>query len=115
MNCKSCNSQNHRRFSSEINVHFPGLQNLDRPPVFVFPKLLVCMDCGFTEFDIPEGELLLLGKDTAASGRKTFGTPDWNSDLSEFVAGLPFSSREIETTECTADKPPALKNGFYRH
>jgi hypothetical protein len=41
---------------------FPGQKNLDKPTVFVFPKLLVCMDCGFAAFSIPEAELRLLGK-----------------------------------------------------
>jgi hypothetical protein len=74
MTCKSCTAENHRKFSSEIKVHFPGLKNLDKPPVFVFPKLLVCMDCGFTEFAIPEGELRLLGEDVMASGTTTLPT-----------------------------------------
>jgi hypothetical protein len=41
-------------------VHFPGLEGLHKPIVWVFPKLFVCMDCGFTEFAIPETELELL-------------------------------------------------------
>ena len=41
-------------------IHFPGLRNIDNPPVFVFPELHVCMDCGITEFAIPETELGLL-------------------------------------------------------
>ena len=115
MICKSCSSENQRRFTSEINIHFPGLKNLDKPPVFVFPKLLVCMDCGFTEFNIPETELQRLGKDTVARGSATLPTREWSLDLSEFVAGLPFSSGEIKTRECGADEPLALKNGIYRH
>jgi hypothetical protein len=115
MSCKLCTSENQRRFSSEILVHFPGLKNLDKPPVFVFPKLQVCMDCGFTEFAIPETELRLLGKDSATRGPTTSPAHDWSFDLSEFVAGLPFSTREIETPECAADKPLTLKYGFYRH
>jgi len=115
MSCKLCTSENQRRFSSEILVHFPGLENLDKPPVFVFPKLLVCMDCGFTEFAIPETELRLLGKTPAARGSATLPTRQWSLDLSEFVAGLPFSTGEIETPECAADKPLTLKYGFYRH
>jgi hypothetical protein len=108
MTCKSCTSENHRKFSSEINVHFPGLKNLDKSPVFVLPKLLVRVDCGFTEFAIPEGELRLLGKDAMASGTTTLPTRQWSFDLSEFVVGLPFSSGQIETLECAADKPLAL-------
>jgi hypothetical protein len=115
MRCKSCTSENHRKFSSEVNVHFPGLKNLDKRSVFVFPKLLVCMDCGFAEFAVPETELLLLGKDAMASGTTTLPTPEWGSDLSEFVVGLPFSGGEIESSECAADKPLSLKNGFCRH
>jgi hypothetical protein len=43
-------------------VHFPDREGLDKPVVRVFPKLLVCMDCGFTEFAIPETELAELAK-----------------------------------------------------
>jgi hypothetical protein len=60
MICKSCTSKNHLRFSAEINVHFGGWAGLSKPGVLVFPKLLVCMDCGFTEFAIPEAELARL-------------------------------------------------------
>ena len=37
-------------FPAEINIHFPGMENLKQPTVFVFPTLLICLDCGFTEF-----------------------------------------------------------------
>lgn len=66
MTCRSCTSENQRKFTSEIAVHFSGLKNLDKPTVFVFPQLLVCVDCGFTEFSIPETELRLLEKRPAA-------------------------------------------------
>jgi hypothetical protein len=46
-----------RDFSGEIAIHFPGLDGLDKPIVWVFPKLLVCLDCGFTEFEVPKNEL----------------------------------------------------------
>jgi hypothetical protein len=115
MNCKTCTSENQRTFGSEINVHFLGLKNLDKPSVFVFPKLLVCMDCGFTEFAIPETDLRLLGKDTLGSETARSPVLAESVDLSEFVAGLPFSTGEIETGECAADNPLALKNAFYRH
>src|SRR5208282_2820118 len=114
MSCKSCSSENQRKFSSEINVHFPGLKNLDKPPVLLFPKLLVCMDCGFTEFAVPENELHLLGRDATTRGTKRFPTHEWSFDLSEFSARLPFGSGEIDARECVADKPLAQKNGFYR-
>src|SRR5271170_974590 len=46
MNCALCRSSNLREFGTEILIHFCGLKNLDKPPVWAFPKLLVCLDCG---------------------------------------------------------------------
>ena len=60
MSCLSCASGNQAEFPAEINVHFPSLKNLERPAVLVFPKLLVCLDCGFSQFTIPEKELALV-------------------------------------------------------
>jgi hypothetical protein len=60
MQCKVCGSHNQTEFNAEINVHFPGLKNVDKPAVLVFPKLLLCPDCGFTEFTLSETELHLL-------------------------------------------------------
>jgi len=54
-------------------IHFSALEGLDKPPVWVFPKLLVCMDCGFTELAIPKTELALLAsgmRKSEASGRQ---------------------------------------------
>jgi len=65
MSCRSCQSENQRNFNGEIAIHFPGLKGLDKPVVFVFPKLLLCLDCGFTEFAIPEGELRRLTESDA--------------------------------------------------
>jgi hypothetical protein len=55
--CRSCGSNNQAKFGSEINIHFPHLKDLDKPAILVFPKTVVCLDCGFTEFTIPEAEL----------------------------------------------------------
>jgi hypothetical protein len=62
MSCSSCTSNNRTRFDAEIMIHFPGRKNLDRPALMVFPQLAVCLDCGFTEFTIPEEKLRLLGE-----------------------------------------------------
>jgi len=42
---------------SEIGIRFPGLKNIDKPVVWVFPELVVCLDCGTAEFAVPEAEL----------------------------------------------------------
>jgi hypothetical protein len=68
MPCKSCGAENRGEFRAEIVIHFPGLKNIDKPVVCVFPELVVCLDCGIAEFAVPETELRLLARgDTAAA------------------------------------------------
>jgi hypothetical protein len=57
MRCKSCGSTKQCKLTGEIGVHFPGLKNIDTPVVWLFPELVVCLDCGKTEFAVPEAEL----------------------------------------------------------
>jgi len=67
MACRLCGSDKQTKFGTEINIHIPGMKNLDKPPVLVFPKLLVCLSCGFAECTFPENELLHLTKASTAS------------------------------------------------
>ena len=64
MACKRCTSDSQRAFSGEVAIHFPGLTGLDKPIVWMFPMPLVCLDCGFTEFTVPEKELRVLVQGT---------------------------------------------------
>jgi hypothetical protein len=66
MRCKSCGSENVGNFTAEIAIHFSGLKNIDKPHVFVFPVIIVCLDCGIAEFTVSEKELRLLTKSRAA-------------------------------------------------
>lgn len=50
-----------------MGIHFPGLRNVDKPVAWVFPELVVCLDCGRAEFVVPEAELRLLVEGDAAS------------------------------------------------
>ena len=59
MSCRFCTSENQSNFPTEIAIHLPGL---DAPHLLLFPKIVVCLDCGFTEFSIPETELPQLAK-----------------------------------------------------
>ncbi len=68
MPCKSCGSINQRNFTVEIAIHFPGLKNIDKPVVWVFPELVVCLDCGTAEFAVPKAELRQFAKGAAAEG-----------------------------------------------
>ena len=57
MPCKSCASVNQSKFTGEIGIHFPGLKNIDKSVVWVFPELIVCLDCGTAEFLVPAENL----------------------------------------------------------
>ena len=57
MPCKACGSVNQKKFNPEMGIHFPGMKNIDKPVVWVFPKLVVCLDYGTAEFTVPEAEL----------------------------------------------------------
>lgn len=62
MSCPLCASSREMEFSAEINIHCSGIKNLDKPSVLVFPKLVICFDCGFSRFTTPEAELALLAQ-----------------------------------------------------
>jgi hypothetical protein len=66
MSCKSCGSDKQTQLGAEMNIHFPGLKGLEKPAVWAFPKLTVCLNCGYTEFTLPESELRDLAKGAAA-------------------------------------------------
>lgn len=69
MPCKSCGSVNQCKFTAEMGIHFRGLKNVDKPVVWVFPELVICLDCGTAEFAVPDDELRQLAKgDAAAAG-----------------------------------------------
>ena len=68
MSCKSCGSVNQRKFIGEIGIHLPGPKNIDKPVLWVFPEVVVCLDCGAAEFAVPEAELRQLAKGDAPTG-----------------------------------------------
>jgi len=67
--CKQCHSERLGNFSGELAIHFTGLAGLNKPIVWIFPNLLVCFNCGRTEFIVPERALQVLET----------GTPDENA------------------------------------
>lgn len=60
MPCRSCGSLNQGTLTAEMAIDFPGLKNIGKPVVWVFPEIVVCLDCGTAEFAVPESELRLL-------------------------------------------------------
>ena len=67
LRCRSCGSANQRKFIGEMGIRSPGLKGLDKPIVWVFPKLIVCLNCGIAEFAVPKAELRDIAKDAAAA------------------------------------------------
>ena len=67
MACKKCSSEKQSTFNGEVAIHFPGPKRLDKPILWVFPKLAVCLDCGSTEFTVPESKTRVLSEGIATS------------------------------------------------
>jgi hypothetical protein len=66
MSCRACRSVDQREFPAELNIHLPGPENFETPTVWAFPTLLVCLNCGFTEFFISNAEVRQLKKPKSA-------------------------------------------------
>lgn len=82
--CPSCGSRRQAEFTAEINIHFRGVQNLDKPGILLGSKLLVCLDCGCSQFRTPEEELKQLAS-RVSSGEASMGkgTPKRNAGWEE--------------------------------
>jgi hypothetical protein len=70
MSCLSCASNYQEKFPAEMIIHFSGLEHLDEPGVWAFPRLLVCLNCGLSQFTVRKSELAVL-----ANGVLTRATP----------------------------------------
>jgi len=66
--CTHCQSENQSIFSSEIAVHFRGLEGLNKPIVWVFQDVLACLNCGHAEFTVPGKELEVLRTGSPVEG-----------------------------------------------
>ncbi len=76
MACLACTSGNQAEFTAEINIHLYGRKNIDNPGVLVFPKVLVCLDCGSSRFSISETELSQLAKQPVTHASTVNGSAD---------------------------------------
>lgn len=99
MSCKSCSSSNLRNFRTEIAVH---LKVTDAPHIFVFPEILVCLNCGFSELVIEDDKLEVLAEDSL----------EWLLQRGKSVCCLPMI--EIKrTSQSSAQKLFAGQNRVY--
>ena len=71
--CKSCGATNQNSLSAEMAIHVPGIENLDRPTLWVFPRIVVCMNCGFSEFFISKDKLQSVEVEQRSSAATAFG------------------------------------------
>jgi hypothetical protein len=70
--CRACTSANLQLLDSEINIQVPRLKYFDKfPGYFVFPKLVVCLDCGFVEANFSDPELRQLREQLVEIGGHT--------------------------------------------
>ena len=76
MRCALCQSANQTEFTAEMMLHFSGRRNLDHPGMPLFPKVLVCLNCGASRFTVPENGLALL------ASRSRPATSDGNDSVS---------------------------------
>ena len=53
MPCRLCHSKNQQLFPTEIALHAPSdIEAVKFRQTLVFPQVLACLDCGFSEFSI---------------------------------------------------------------
>jgi hypothetical protein len=71
MACLLCGSSNEAEFAAEMVIHVGGLTNIDNPGVWVFPKLVTCLDCGIVRFSVSKTELASLAGGASTNQRQT--------------------------------------------
>jgi hypothetical protein len=64
--CRSCGSENLTQLVAEVMIHFSGLRNLDKAGILAFPKIVICLDCGISQFVLHETGLGQLKGNIAA-------------------------------------------------
>ena len=71
MFCLLCGSDNQAELTAEMLIHFSGPKNLDKPGVWVFPKVFICLGCGYSHFTVPERELASIAHTLEISSPKS--------------------------------------------
>jgi hypothetical protein len=66
MTCRLCDQTISVNSARSLNFHFPGDEGLDKPTVWIFPEVVVCLDCALAELTVPEAELRTLAQGATA-------------------------------------------------
>lgn len=75
MSCEGCHSDKQGVFNGEFAIHYRGVEGLDKPIVWVFREIVVCLHCGLTAFTVPERELQILTQGSPVEGAVVSGWP----------------------------------------
>jgi hypothetical protein len=71
MACLSCGSECQSVFNAELALSFSGLEGVTlNPPVYMVLRAPVCLDCGYMDLRIPDGELKQLREGTSGMESK---------------------------------------------
>jgi len=49
-------------------LHFIGLKNVNNAGVWLFPTVLICLNCGLARFSVPEAKLASLAAGHSDTG-----------------------------------------------
>ena len=72
--CRFCTSGHVRVFSAEMNIHFPGMENVTKPSVMAVPPVTICLNCGCADF-VVHGEPLEQLRDRSFRARTPMVSP----------------------------------------
>lgn len=57
MVCPKCQSSSLSEVPAEIRLYRNRPRTLSHPPLSPYPDVLICLDCGFAEFSVPQAWL----------------------------------------------------------
>ena len=60
MVCARCGANNQAEFDCEVAIHVRETITSRHSPICIFPKVLVCKNCGLAEFTVPAEDLTQL-------------------------------------------------------
>jgi hypothetical protein len=66
MSCRACGSENLDNMHGELTATFGSIQAINTDPVYICEEVVICLDCGRAEMQVPPKELGLLRKRKAA-------------------------------------------------
>lgn len=75
MACLACHSNNVAEFAAEIAIHSPTELSVPTPHLMVFPTLLVCLRCGFTNFKLRAEDLRVISEASSKVRRAARESP----------------------------------------